>query len=111
MLTKRQKQTLDYIEGYIDRTGGVAPSYAEVAAAMGLKSKANVHAFVDKLVARGAVRRVGRAGSWRGLEILRKRNVPLDVYTRDNALLLMFNAETGKVDALLPPAGTNRPSA
>lgn len=108
MLTKRQKATLDYIDGYMAASGGVAPSYAEIMAGIGLQSKGPVFVLVRQLEERGALRRLGH-GRWRAMEVVRKRNVPLDIYTHANARLLMFDPVTGKVDRPLPPAGPNRP--
>jgi repressor LexA len=51
-LTPRQKQVLDYVARYTAEKG-FSPSYSEIMAACGWKSKSNVSRVVDALVARG----------------------------------------------------------
>jgi len=51
-LTKKQKQVLDFVTGFIDEHG-FAPSYEEVASGVGLSSASTVHAHVENLVRKG----------------------------------------------------------
>ena len=56
MLTKRQKEILDYIEAGI-RESGYAPTLEEIGAHFGLRSLATVHKHVSNLEAKGLIRR------------------------------------------------------
>ena len=62
-LTPVQADALAFITARI-RNRGVAPSFAEVATALGLKSRSGVHRIVQALIARGHLRQLpGRARS------------------------------------------------
>ncbi len=56
-LTMKQLEALDFIRRYI-ATHVVAPSFDEIAAHLGLKSKSGVHRLVTALVERGHLRRL-----------------------------------------------------
>lgn len=60
-LTHRQREALDYIGGYI-ASRGVAPSYDEIIAALGVRSKGVAHRLVEALVERGHIRRLRSRG-------------------------------------------------
>jgi SOS-response transcriptional repressor LexA len=53
-LTRRQRETLDFICGFYVECGA-APTYAEIAAHLGLKTRQSAHRLVRRLKARGAV--------------------------------------------------------
>jgi repressor LexA len=55
-LTRRQKDVLDFLAGFID-SHGYSPSYEEVAAGLKLASLATVHKHVSALEAKNYVRR------------------------------------------------------
>jgi repressor LexA len=55
-LTKRQKQVLDFIAGFIDREG-YSPSYEEIAQGLELASLATVHKHISTLEAKHYLRR------------------------------------------------------
>lgn len=55
-LTPRQKEVLDYIQGYLD-AHGYAPSFDEIAANFQFRSLATVHEHLTNLQAKGYVRR------------------------------------------------------
>lgn len=62
--TKRQQQALDFIFNYFAASGGISPSYSEIAAALGLKSKSQVHRLIGALADRGCIGHIpGRARS------------------------------------------------
>ena len=61
-LTARQREAYDFIMK-TSNENGVAPSYQEIADAMGLKSKSGVVKLVDILVARGYLYRGGKGCS------------------------------------------------
>ncbi len=56
ILTKRQKEALDFIKGFID-LNGYAPSLEEIGKGLGLSSVATVHKHVSHLVKKGFVKR------------------------------------------------------
>jgi SOS-response transcriptional repressor LexA len=58
---------LAYVQDYI-HANGYAPTYDEIAAGVGLRSKCNVGYYLDRLVDEGALTR--RAGSPRALALL-----------------------------------------
>lgn len=68
MLTRRQKQALDFIAAELGRTGGVAPSYREIAQGLGMRSVSQARLLVQRLQERGAV--VVHPVRWRALEIV-----------------------------------------
>ncbi|HEY8483879.1 MAG TPA: transcriptional repressor LexA [Longimicrobiales bacterium] len=55
-LTKRQKEILDYIRGYIE-AHGYAPSYEEIAANFRYSSLATVHEHLENLKRKGYIRK------------------------------------------------------
>src|SRR5450755_1290385 len=55
-LTKRQKQVLDYLVGFLNKHG-YAPSFDEIARALKLTSLATVHKHLSTLERKGFVRR------------------------------------------------------
>jgi repressor LexA len=56
MLTKRQKELLDYLDGYILKHG-YAPTLEEIGRAFGLSSLATVHKHLTNLERKGVIRR------------------------------------------------------
>lgn len=60
VLTKRQKEILDYITRFLDEKG-YSPSLVEIGAHFGLSSVATVHKHVDNLRRKGLVRKVWNA--------------------------------------------------
>lgn len=55
-LTKRQRQILDYLEGFIDDYG-YSPSFEEIAGNFGYSSLATVHEHLGNLEAKGLIRK------------------------------------------------------
>jgi repressor LexA len=55
-LTKRQKQVLDFIAGFVDENG-YCPSYEEIARGMGLASLATVHKHISVLESKNYLKR------------------------------------------------------
>ena len=55
-LTRRQKQVLDFLVGFINRRG-YSPSFEEVGESLGLSSLATVHKHVENLEKKGFIRR------------------------------------------------------
>jgi repressor LexA len=72
-LTKRQRQILDYLTGYINKKG-YAPSFEEIAEKMGYASLATVHEHLTNLEEKGVIRRSYNAS--RGLEVVSQARQP-----------------------------------
>lgn len=68
MLTRRQLELLLFINTEINRDG-VSPSYEEMRAAVGLKSKSGINRLVVSLEERGFIRRLSHRA--RAIEVLR----------------------------------------
>lgn len=58
MLTRRQKQVLDYVDRHIKDEGGVSPSMADIMAGCGVTSKGHVSSILNGLEERGYIRRL-----------------------------------------------------
>ncbi len=67
VVTRRQKQVLDFVQGYLKRHG-YAPSLGEIGRHLGVSSLATVHKHLSRLEGRGVIRR--RAHQSRSLEVL-----------------------------------------
>jgi repressor LexA len=68
-LTRRQRQILDYLTGYISGHG-YAPSFEEIAAAMGYASLATVHEHLTNLERKGVISR--HHNESRGIEVVHR---------------------------------------
>jgi len=78
MLTHTQRKGLLYIERYQRETGGVSPSYQEIANETGLTSRSSVAALVRNLEFRGFVR------------VLRKRRRAIEVLIKPKPIVKWF---------------------
>jgi repressor LexA len=67
MVTRRQKQVLDFLQTYL-RRHGYAPSLEEIGRHLGVASLATVHKHLTRLEGRGVIRR--RAHQSRSVEVL-----------------------------------------
>lgn len=72
MLTQRQHQLLQFIQGYMDKHG-VPPSFEEMRDALKLKSKSGIHRLITGLEERGYIRRLPYRA--RALEVTRASSV------------------------------------
>jgi repressor LexA len=72
-LTKRQREILDYLASYIDQHG-YAPSFEEIAEAMGYASLATVHEHLTNLERKGVIRRSFNES--RGIEVVSRGRPP-----------------------------------
>ena len=57
MLTRKQYELLQYIDGHVKKRG-VSPSFDEMKDALGLKSKSGIHRLITGLEERGFIRRL-----------------------------------------------------
>lgn len=69
MLTRRQRAVMLYLQEYLDASGGIPPSYVEIAAAVGLAGRSGSHRIVHSLVKRGFIRHMPNRA--RAIEIIR----------------------------------------
>ena len=67
-LTKKQRQILDYVEGFVD-SNGYSPSYEEIAQAFDYSSLATVHEHLTNLETKGFLRK--NYNKSRSLEVVR----------------------------------------
>lgn len=72
-LTKRQREILDYLAGYIN-DHGYAPSFEEIAETMGYASLATVHEHLSNLERKGVIRRSYNES--RGIEVVSRARQP-----------------------------------
>ena len=103
MLTKKQKELLEYIQSYQTKSG-VTPSYEEMKAALNLKSKSGIHRLVIALEERGFVRRLAHKA--RALEVIKDAISTLKVAEKTNKNIIVgdftgsSNDENGKLSTL-----------
>jgi len=71
VITRRQKQVVDFIQSYLRRRG-YAPSIVEIGRHLGLTSPATVHKHLQGLERRGLIRR--RAHHGRSVEVIDRAN-------------------------------------
>ncbi len=67
MLTKKQKELLDYIT-IVNKNNGISPSYEEMKNKLKLKSKSGIHRIISALEERGFIRKL--ANKARAIEII-----------------------------------------
>lgn len=71
MITKKQHKLLQYIIDYQKNTGGLVPSYRDMATAILDKPYPGpIHGMVNKLIHAGFLERE-EAGAWRALKVLK----------------------------------------
>ena len=85
MLTKKQKQLLNYI-GTFQSRNGVTPSYEEMKDALTLKSKSGIHRLILALEERGFVKRLAHKA--RALEIIKDGITNLEVSTKRKNVII-----------------------
>lgn len=71
--TKRQKELLDFVDGFIQEHG-YGPSYREVMSGLGYKSVSTVAIHIDGLIKKGYLRK--RDNSARSLEVVSTQYSP-----------------------------------
>ena len=71
MITRRQKEVVDFIQTYLRRFG-YAPSIVEIGRHLGVTSLATVHKHLQGLERRGLIRR--RAHHGRSVEVIDRKN-------------------------------------
>ncbi len=88
MLTKKQKELLNYIQNF-QRKNGVTPSYEEMKYALNLKSKSGIHRLILALEERGFVKRLAHKA--RALEIIKDGISNLKISEKNKNNLVVGN--------------------
>lgn len=73
-MTRKQKELLDFIRAYQAEHDGVSPSFDEMAAATGNKSKSQVPFVLNALEQEGYIRRLRRRA--RAIEVIDSPHIP-----------------------------------
>jgi len=94
LLTRRERKTLEFIRQHM-LVHGECPSYTEIAAGIGIKSKGRVSALVGALEAKGALCR-GRSGTARSITLVASNAFTVDLPTSMAAVVRAL-AEQAKV--------------
>lgn len=58
MLTAREQDVLSFLEAFLREHGGMAPSFAQIAAGCGFASKSRIASYLDSLERAGRIRRL-----------------------------------------------------
>lgn len=69
MLTRKQRDLLNFIQAKTQENNGVCPSFEEMRSHMQLKSKSGIHRLVLALEQRGFVRRIPHCA--RAIEVIK----------------------------------------
>ena len=88
MLTKKQKEILNYIQKFQSKNG-VTPSYEEMKTALNLKSKSGIHRLILALEERGFVKRLAHKA--RALEVIKDGISNLKVSEKNKNNLVVGN--------------------
>ena len=88
MLTRKQKELLNYIQNFQSKSG-VTPSYEEMKSALRLKSKSGIHRLVIALEERGFVKRLAHKA--RALEVIKDGISNIKVYEQNKKNLVIGN--------------------
>lgn len=68
MITKRQKELLDFIKAFTKKNG-YCPSYEEMRVSLNLASRSGVHKLVESLEVRGKIKRLPNMA--RAIEVIK----------------------------------------
>lgn len=108
-LTKRQKEILDFISGYVARQG-FAPTLEEIGAHFGLSSPATVYKHVEQLVRKGYLRKAKHQG--RGIELVdvdAEQTIRAPVRGRMRAGRMLRAGDSGETVSLPPGFAAGAP--
>ena len=95
MLTRKQKELLNYIQNFQSKSG-VTPSYEEMKSALRLKSKSGIHRLVIALEERGFVKRLAHKA--RALEVIKDgiSNIKVSEQNKKNLVIGNFKNSIGE---------------
>jgi len=95
MLTRKQKELLNYIQNFQSKSG-VTPSYEEMKSALSLKSKSGIHRLVIALEERGFVKRLAHKA--RALEVIKDGISNIKVSEKNKKNLVIGNFKNSITD-------------
>jgi len=110
MLTKKQKELFEYLNGYIAKNG-ISPSFEEMKNALNLKSKSGIHRLVVSLEQRGFIRRLKHKA--RAMEVTKSLNdtfIKNDQITRQSINHLISIPLLGSIAAGNPIEAIENPN-
>lgn len=93
-MTHRERELLRFIERYMAENDGVAPTFVEMSAALGGRSKSGIHAMVKSLERQGKLRRT--QGHHRAIELV---DQPVNLTAVPDSELLREVASRGLIRA------------
>ncbi len=95
MLTPKQYKLLMFIDNTIKETG-CCPSFEEMKAAVGIKSKSGIHALIEELVEREFIRKLPHKA--RALEVLKiPRFKPRDIIEEEKKIKLALQNSSAQI--------------
>ena len=97
MLTKKQKELLDYLKDYISHNQ-ISPSFEEMKKAINLKSKSGIHRLISSLEERGFIKRLKHKA--RAMEIINKNSSGNELYNSVNIPLIGEIAAGEAIEAI-----------
>ena len=97
MLTKKQKELLEYIRSYQTKSG-VTPSFEEMKEAVNLKSKSGIHRLITSLEQRGFIKRLKHRA--RAMEIIEQNKSSNDSLESINIPLIGAIAAGEAIEAI-----------
>ena len=97
MLTKKQKELLDYLKDYISNNQ-ISPSFEEMKKAINLKSKSGIHRLISSLEERGFIKRLKHKA--RAMEIINKNLSGNELYNSVNIPLIGEIAAGEAIEAI-----------
>ena len=97
MLTKKQKELLDYLKDYISHNQ-ISPSFEEMKKAINLKSKSGIHRLISSLEERGFIKRLKHKA--RAMEIINKNLSGNELYNSVNIPLIGEIAAGEAIEAI-----------
>ena len=97
MLTKKQKELLDYLKDYISHNQ-ISPSFEEMKKAINLKSKSGIHRLISSLEERGFIKRLKHKA--RAMEIINKNSNGNELYNSVNIPLIGEIAAGEAIEAI-----------
>lgn len=102
MLTKRQKEVLEFIYDFQISTGGVSPSFADVAQRMETRSRGQAAQIIRQLEERGFIRRLHNRA--RAIEVVKLRTALPEQWRvfRFDPLMKMLRDDSGMLVGKVP---------
>lgn len=94
-MTALAERTIEFIDAFV-RENGYSPSYAEIGAAIGLRSKSGIHRVITELERDGRIRRLPTR--WRAIEVVKPEPALNGSDGPFAALIMAFFPEIGMTE-------------